>query len=643
MFLMVFSGSSCFGSWENVPLGGRKMTAGFGFCRRPFVGALAIGLFAYGASVQGQEIRLQPITATGNVIALPDPADADDTEIILSNGDVFVTLFVELSGWDSIAGGHPGDVNWFLGGPQGTIDSSTYLGSSPTGDKTRPGYDLEPLGWPEGTPTDGAFMALKVCGNIICVGNPFDPGCEWDPLSVGPDECSPPDTYSFDRPDYVFYGKEHTPGVSVSSKDYAYFAASPDCAEDPRCDPPNSCRFYMGTLILYVPKGAKGTYNVNYIDDPNFTMFNSCPGPPIPGLIRKAAQITIAAGKCCYEVGNCQNPNPLTGTCCVDNITQKECDMMGAPRLPIDPDGTCETECCQCLTPEQCDDGDACTDEHCNDCVCSWTDNYDPSIDCCDPATGDLETILDDFVCTDDICVHDPYSLTHPPNKGDCGVDDAVHDGYPEQADCYTNFACGQDGLCSGQDINTIPCPTGDPIADGCPEGTTECEGGFCLCEVCSTLVLDVESGARGVIDPNCFSLGQPVNVNVAVVGGSKALTGGQFLIHYDPDCLDYVGTSPGSPWTENPIKIVDEDAGTIFYVALVPDASMAAPVGVVVTLHFLKLDGCDECQMCFDSINPQNTILMDEDGYAVVICNPDDCAKKIRLRGDLTVGGPEG
>ena len=618
------------------------MTAGFGFCRRPIVGALALGLFACAVSVQGQEIRLQPVAggdgpkgepSTGQVISLPDPADCDDTEIVLSNGDIYVTLFVELSGWDSIGGGHPGDTNWFLGGPQGTIDSSTYLGTAKPG--TPDGYDLDPAGWTAGNPTNGAFMALKVCGTLACViGPPED--CFWDPLSTGA-PCPPEFPAEIDRPDYVFAGLEHTPGVSVSSKDYAYFAASPDCREDPRCDPPNCCRFYMGTLILYVPKGAKGTYNVNYIDDPNFTMFNSCPGPPIPGLIRKEAQITIQTGKCCYGIGTVDEG-------CEDGFLQKECDAMPPPRLPIDPNSTCAEGCCECLIASDCDDGDACTTESCDNCTCSWVpDQFVEGVECCDPANGDLTLIDDDLVCTDDECQY-PVSgeVIHTPTKLACTVGDAVHDGYPEQADCYTDFMCQQDGTCMGIDINTIPCPTG-PEED-CPAGIVECEGGFCLCEVCSTLVLDVESGARGVIDPNCFSLGQPVNVNVAVVGGSKNLTGGQFLISWDPDCLDFQGTSPGDPWSENPIKIVDEEAGTIFYVALVdPAVSAGAPVGVMLTLHFLKLDGCAECDLCFLNENPQNTILSDDKGNAVIICNPKDCSKPIRLRGDLDVDGPGG
>ncbi|MHC4697660.1 MAG: hypothetical protein ACYTFA_13060 [Planctomycetota bacterium] len=620
------------------------MTAGLGIRKGPFVIALAVGLLASSVSASGPEIRLQPVTASGNVFSLPDATDPDDSEIILSAGGVTVTMFVELSAWDSIDGGHPGDSDWFLGGPQGTIDSATYLGGAPGSPGTLIGYDLVPLGWIEGRPSDGAFMALKVCGNLTCVSEPFEPGCVWDPLSVEAD-CSPPATYPIDRPDYIFYGTEFTCGVSFYSLDHAFYAASPECKEDPRCDPPNSCRFYLGTLILEVPAGAKGTYNVNFIDDPNFTMFNSCTGPPIPGLIRKAGTITIQTGKCCYGFGT-------MSAGCADGMTQAECDGTPAPRLPIDPDSTCNDGCCDCLDDGDCEndhpDGmgedDKCTNDWCDvTCICRHDPNYQVGIDCCDPDTGLTEPIDDDFVCTDDICDPATGIVDHPALKGlACTVDDAVHDGAPEQADCYTDFECINPGVCMGIDLNTIPCPTG-PETD-CPEGIVECEGGYCLCEVCSTLVLDVESGARGVIAPNCFSLGQAVNVNVAVVGGSKTLTGGQFLIGWDPACLDYVGTSPGSPWSENPIKIVDEEAGTIFYVALTdPAVSAGAPAGVFVTLHFLKLGGCDECDLCFHSINPQNTILSDDKGNAVIVCNPDDCSKAVRLRGDLVVGGPGG
>ena len=633
------------------------MTAGFGFCRRPLVGAVAVGLLAYGVTAYGQEIRLQPVTASDYVIALPDPTDCDDSEIVLSQGGGTVTLFVELSGWDSVGGGHEGDVDWFLGGPQGTIDSGTYDGGIPGNPGTLVGYNLVPVGWP-GDPDAGGFQAVKICGNQAClIGPPVDCAYDWFSRCEANEDCTSTEfPYCYDREDYVFNGMANSPTLTMTSLDYAYMAASATCKEDPRCDPSNCCRFYMGSLILNVPADAKGTYNVNYIDHEDFTMFNNCPGQPIPGLILKAASITVETGKCCYEIGDCQNPDPLTSICCTDGLTAAECLAKGAPRLPIDPDSVCADGCIECLVNNDCKtdhpDGsggdDLCTTDTCDgNGVCQHVPNYVVGVECCDPDTGDTEVIDDGYVCTEDLCVHYPYSLTHPALTGDpCTVGDAVDDGFPEQADCYYDFKCLDTGLCSGTDINTVPCTGKPPV---CPAGVFECEAGMCLCEVCSTLVFEVLPGMDPEdpkLDPNCFALGQEVNVTVAVTGGSKTLTGGQFLIEYDPDCLDFqsIGPCDGSVFSENPIKIVDEDAGTIFYVALIdPAVSEGAPVGEMACMTFLKLDGCDECDLCFMSVNPQNTILMDDHGYAVTICNPDDCSKPVRLLGYVDVDGPDG
>ena len=70
-------------------------TRGRAAARVPAVFVLGLGLFAFGASTRGQEIRFQPVAASGNVISLPDPGDPADSEIVLSHGGVTVTLFVE--------------------------------------------------------------------------------------------------------------------------------------------------------------------------------------------------------------------------------------------------------------------------------------------------------------------------------------------------------------------------------------------------------------------------------------------------------------------------------------------------------------------------------------------------------------------
>ncbi len=62
------------------------MTAGFGFCQRPFVGALALGLFVCTMSAQGQEIRWQPVATDGDVVCMPGQGKCGHTEIKLERG-----------------------------------------------------------------------------------------------------------------------------------------------------------------------------------------------------------------------------------------------------------------------------------------------------------------------------------------------------------------------------------------------------------------------------------------------------------------------------------------------------------------------------------------------------------------------------
>ncbi len=296
------------------------MTTDLGCCKRRFVGALALGLLAFSVSAQGGEIRWQPVAADGNVVCLPGSGDCGDTQVILSAGGVTVTLFLEVSGWDTAGGGHPGDPDYFLGAFQGVVDHHGYQGPM--------GCDLDPVGQPQ-MGFEGAFQALRVCTNA-----PY--GCgEQDLLSVctSAADCEV-GQLCMDRCDFVFYQLDSTCYVATAAICYSWGCGSGDCKEDPR----DGTRFYGGTLLLEVPSCAKGTYTITLPDDLNFTVFNSCPGPLIPGLEVRAAEITVQAGKCCFGIGT-----PQEG--CADDLTQEECDTKPAPRLPIDPNSTCQDGC----------------------------------------------------------------------------------------------------------------------------------------------------------------------------------------------------------------------------------------------------------------------------------------------------------
>ena len=223
------------------------------------------------------EMRFRPVAATGNVICLPGEDACGETQIILSNGGVTVTLFVEFSGWDRDQDGYPG-----LGALQGTVDATTYQGGPAANPGTLEGFDLVPVGFPD-MGFEGAFQSLEVCGDI------FD-STDFDPLMPCRSfaDC-PTGTFCIERPDYIFYKLDNTPMVSTYTPNY-WWSAVTFCAIDLEG---GDTKFYFGTLLLEVPAGARGTYNVNFVDDGAYTAWNCCPACPIFGLTTTPGQITI--------------------------------------------------------------------------------------------------------------------------------------------------------------------------------------------------------------------------------------------------------------------------------------------------------------------------------------------------------------
>ncbi len=485
------------------------MTAGFGVCRQPFVGALALGLLVCTMSAQGQEIRWQPVASDGDVVCMPGRGCCGDSEIKLERAGVTVTLFLELSAWDTAGGGHPGDTDYYLGAFQGTVDAGTYDGGSPGNPGTIVGLDLNPVGWDTGMGFEGAYQALKACANLPYVGCLGEQDLLTKCYSAADCELG---QLCLDRCDFVYYGLDHantTCTVSTATLAYSWSCASFDCREDPR----DGKRFYGGTLILYVPPGAEGTYNVGFIDDYNFTLFNSCPGPLIEDLVVKAGQITIEVGQCCYGIGTPEED-------CEDGLTAGECNNLPGPRLPIDPSGVCGVdECCECVTDSDCDDCNACTDGVCSNCICSYAPNYPIATDCCNPATGDVVPIDDGFVCTEDICDPDTGHVARKLRAGAaCTAADAAHDG--NETSCQYEFRCGYGGLCAGRDISAVACT----VMGDCPgAGIACCYSGWCNCEppteaccledascldVCPAACRELHDGTLQGLDTQCLGDG---------------------------------------------------------------------------------------------------------------------------------------
>jgi hypothetical protein len=415
---------------------------------------------------------------------------------------------------------------------------------------------------------------------------------------------------------------------------------------------------YGGQFGMGVSSNSHGTFFLGIDANPDNTLLRDENALPIEPIELIAAAITVQTGSCCTDLG------PGTSQC-DNNVTYDECvASSGGGTFDFTADGLCagdldgdgdDDSCAGCINDSQCADGNSCTTNSCDEAsgLCSAGPNFNPNAtQCCNETpsdaaddidganAGDLTTIDDGDVCTDDDCDPTTGAVSHDFNTAACDDDNA----------CTAGDVCTM-GACGGVNINDIPCPGGDAE---CPNGDCDEATGFCNCALETKLSLDVAPGDKP--DDNCFQCGDKVFVEVNIAAGSEVVTGGQFLIVYDPDCLDFKfivdsnpGPGPGSsgiqPSDDFPLLIysdVNESAGTIFIaVGCMPGdpdcgTSLAATLA---TLQFDKLCVCGECNLTFDSVNPANTILSDDTGQPVPITtNP---SKTIRLSGELTINVP--
>lgn len=181
-------------------------------------------------------------------------------------------------------------------------------------------------------------------------------------------------------------------------------------------------------------------------------LFNS----PIPGAGARIANLASA----CHGIGPpgiCGQP-PFLGACCdrrtgecIDGAPVEQC--IGPTLIWTDGANCLElVPRCGCLTPEDCDDGNACTADSCGaDGTCSSTSAV-PAGQCCDPLTGELAPIDDGNPCTIDACDPATGVVDHTP------INQCV-DG---------DGCCPSPQACAGIDSD---CPVGCCLPDDTCEG----------------------------------------------------------------------------------------------------------------------------------------------------------------------------
>jgi|GEM_PF-1257103 len=316
-------------------------------CRqRPFCVAAALvvvtlATHAFGQTMQVYPVRSAPLGSPAGTIGDPVTpqfnAGLGCWEVEVSPG-VEVDLDLQAFGW----GDAPGSPT--VGAIGGYVVSASYDNGV--------GGVLNPKGWPA-SPLDGAYQASRSCEGVGGTGlpctHPFDPTCG----QQGGGTCVTP------SPRWMW--QCNPPGIDLivtPTLNYAWATAEGACGE---IDDGTTRTF--GGLILEVPLNAAGTYVIALNPDPNTSYMSAITGAPIPNVAFTSACITVMdngePGRCCSNIG----PNVVC-----EEATASVCSTRPEPRSFV-PGGTCEAcPCPTCLTDGDCDDGDDCTIDSCEEC-----------------------------------------------------------------------------------------------------------------------------------------------------------------------------------------------------------------------------------------------------------------------------------
>ncbi len=474
---------------------------------------------------------------------------------------------------------------------------------------------------------DCPLFPIEACQSAVCGFPGYAAHCEPGWIYAG-------------RPDYIFaIAGGDLPAVDLSTLDYRYASADSDGAG---VAPPSPfVPQYCGTLRLDASADCKGTFSVGFKPTPSSVMVDTTNAfIPLLGLV--PAQITCPISRCCTD---------LTGAGeCWENVTEDQCNTLGTPPVFWDTDqtNTCADDCCACLNDGMCQDGSYCNGrETCVDCTCQpgTPIDIDDSVACTDDAciedgpvgaedTGHVENVPNDTLCDDggncngvETCNATTGCETTTPAP-DCD------DGDP----CSTDSCVDPAGTCSNIVVDTVPCPSGDPLIDCGPEATA-CGAGTCgeaICCLCAPQCPDLNV----VIGDLCVAGGKVVAD--VVMGEGSAVTGAQFTVEFDASCLEFNGAVNGAQWPQTLAGPLDVGPGAIFMAVGVNPFGGVGVTGpsVVTSLSFTKLGDCQTtgCGVCIvDGANPYDTNLTFEITNVQQSCVPVGTCDAVL--GDDTVG----
>ncbi|MCO6435870.1 MAG: hypothetical protein J5J06_02140 [Phycisphaerae bacterium] len=602
-------------------------------CRCSLVSIAVLGLAAAGANAQrSATLDLVPVGVVGGN---PPGTVIAGNDITIPAGGVTVEFEIIMS-WSNSG--------LLLGTAGCKVDATTGFASGVGAPLTWLNQGIAGTG--AGTQTEGAYQATQIClfsgrpgcpspgtpasGQAACnAGDPGDGPCVGNPRFVL-QEAAPLTAVAFLIPDYEF--------VVVSQSGGSTFGGTNE---------------YMATTKFAVPVAAAGTYTIDFVKDPLSTYAADdnvldIPYGPATGSFDfvSPGRIIIPTGACCdFSAGTCTE-NATSATC-------QSPKLFRAGETCADNNANGDPDVCEgCPNNAACDDADACTTDVCNipqgatlgQCV--NTVNFNTQTQCCDPATGAKTNPVDGDQCTLDTC-----SITPPgPNAGDGRgtASNPVNEGgsCDDGRGCFINDTCQADGSCAGEDINAIACSDDSQ----CPDPSSGCnlDTGFCECSEDTPLCVEFTPGTAP--DPNCYEFGETVNATIHIGAGSEQVAGGQFLLDYDPACLDFQSIAPcdGSVFDNVVTVEVDEAAGRIFYAVSsavpMPGSPIAFDTGPadMACLTFVKTADCDACDICLISENPRNTLLSNTDGNRVPLASCG-CSKLVKGNGELTLTTPDG
>jgi hypothetical protein len=188
--------------------------------------------------------------------------------------------------------------------------------------------------------------------------------------------------------------------------------------------------------------------------------------------------------ECTYPQRDCDDTNPdinpgvveeaFGGDMCTDGV-DNDCDTLTDMMDP---------GCFECTVPEDCDDGNPCTDDHCVENLCANLNNTEPCND------GD-ECTMDD-VCANGECIGDPLDFDQDGYPSDqCGgldcddSDGAINPGATEapfgDPVCTDQVDNDCDGLVDLQDNGCLECTVAGDCDDANPCTEDDCVANECV------------------------------------------------------------------------------------------------------------------------------------------------------------------